>query len=399
MLKEYLTRIANAIRGKICPPNLFNHNMGIKLILDISGYGRTSTGFYMITKTSSFDRSHMLFDLGLVNDYCGKTLTLSCKRNIAEKTVYADLLLTKDFSALYTVEQRSLVLDGENGYFTVSFPATPTQNDTHLCLRLYASKLPEGTRVEFNDIMLTESDGPVSYRPYGENEKINAQDFPDKVNEVYSLGKEVGEDIGKKSQYDEFWDDLQRNGTQMNWSYAFSNKDMWTQENMEKVKYKTLYGNYFSVVFIQNTSITDLSMFSFKGGLTPYGEIAPYVFSNTFAGCTNLVKCMPINCDMVSYFTSAFNGCTALEELILSGKLGRSGLDLKWSKKLSKESIESVINVLSTTASGQNVILSQTAVDKAFETSEGANDGSTSAEWEALANTKMNWTITLTEVQ
>jgi hypothetical protein len=33
------------------------------------------------------------------------------------------------------------------------------------------------------------------------------------------------------------------------------------------------------------------------------------------------------------------------------------------------------------------------AVNKAFETSEGANDGKTSTEWETLIGTKTNWTI------
>lgn len=224
------------------------------------------------------------------------------------------------------------------------------------------------------------------------SEKINAQDFPDKVSEVY--------EAGKQAQYDEFWDSLQRGGTEyMYYGYAFANRDIWTQENIEKVKYKNLRANYLSVMFVGNTSITDLSMFTFESRKDQYGSTVQEGFTSTFNGCTNLVKCMPINCNMVYNFTNAFGGCTSLEELILSGTLKRSGLDLKWSKKLSKESIESVINVLSTTASGQNVILSQTAVDRAFETLEGANDGSTSAEWEALANTKMNWTITLTEVQ
>lgn len=107
---------------------------------------------------------------------------------------------------------------------------------------------------------------------------------------------------------------------------------------------------------------------------------------------------MPINCDMVYAFTNAFNDCTALEELILSGSLVRGGLDLHWSTKLNKASIESVINALSDTTSGLAITLSKAAVDKAFETSEGANDGSTSAEWDALGGInrpRQNWTISL----
>lgn len=63
--------------------------------------------------------------------------------------------------------------------------------------------------------------------------------------------------------------------------------------------------------------------------------------------------------------------------------------------KLSKPSITSIINCLSTTTSGLTVTLSKTAVNNAFETSEGVADGSTSQEWLNLVATKTNWTISL----
>ena len=50
---------------------------------------------------------------------------------------------------------------------------------------------------------------------------------------------------------------------------------------------------------------------------------------------------------------------------------------------------------LSTTTTGLTVTFSKTAVDKAFETAEGANDGSTSPEWLALVATRPNWGIGL----
>lgn len=200
-------------------------------------------------------------------------------------------------------------------------------------------------------------------------------------------GKEQGiaEGIeqGKQAEYDAFWDAFQKNGTEpMYYGYVFANRDLWTQENIEKVKYKHLLANYFSVVFNGNTSITDLSAFSFEYA----GSLL--TLSSTFSGCTNLKKCMPINCDMVYAFTNAFNNCTALEELTLSGTYNsrtKDPLDLHWSTKLNKASITSVINALSTTTSGLSVTFSQTAVNNAF----------TSDEWSALIATKQNWTISL----
>ena len=47
-------------------------------------------------------------------------------------------------------------------------------------------------------------------------------------------------DAGKQAQYDEFWDDFQKNGTEyMYYGYAFANRDVWTQDMIEKVKYKS----------------------------------------------------------------------------------------------------------------------------------------------------------------
>ena len=65
------------------------------------------------------------------------------------------------------------------------------------------------------------------------------------------------------------------------------------------------------------------------------------------------------------------------------------------SKKLLKASITNVIEHLSVTASGQTVTFTQIAVNNAFETTAGAGDGSTSAEWQSLIAPKSNWTISL----
>ena len=62
---------------------------------------------------------------------------------------------------------------------------------------------------------------------------------------------------------------------------------------------------------------------------------------------------------------------------------------------LSKDSMLSVFSCLSADVSGKTLTLNKEAVDKAFETSPGAADGSTSAEWLALVAEHSNWTISL----
>ena len=53
------------------------------------------------------------------------------------------------------------------------------------------------------------------------------------------------------------------------------------------------------------------------------------------------------------------------------------------------------MTVISDNVTGQAVSVKKDAVNIAFETSAGAGDGSTSAEWLALVATKTNWTISL----
>ena len=90
-----------------------------------------------------------------------------------------------------------------------------------------------------------------------------------------------------------------------------------------------------------------------------------------------------------------FEECNALENLNIEGIITASGIDLHWSTKLTKASIISIINALSSSATGTSITISKTAVNTAFQTTDGASDGSTSEEWLGLVATKSNWTISL----
>lgn len=92
--------------------------------------------------------------------------------------------------------------------------------------------------------------------------------------------------------------------------------------------------------------------------------------------------------------TSALAQLPALRELRFQGSI-QADLSVKGSKLLSKDSIQSLLPCLSGTVSGKTLSLSLQAVDTAFETAEGAADGSNSAEWTALVDSKPNWTISL----
>ena len=243
------------------------------------------------------------------------------------------------------------------------------------------------------------------------------QTIYDNVPKVYEAGKAEGIEQGKKSQYDEFWDTYQDYGNRRNYAAAFGGQG-WNDATF-KPKYDIVVENP-DMTFGQWCAITDLGKALKASGVTYTlnttqfgrmfqnftGEVISGIIHNyeiramsySFYGCQNLVRIdytIPLSSTGACSFDRVFVQCYALEHLRLSGVIGKNGFDVKDCTKLSKESIESIINALSTSTSGLTVTLSKTAVDTAFETSVGAKDGSTSAEWKALADTRPNWTKSL----
>ena len=116
-----------------------------------------------------------------------------------------------------------------------------------------------------------------------------------------------------------------------------------------------------------------------------------------FNKCTKLHTIeMPLDFSSVTNATQCFDGANALVNVSLV-KESLKVSTIFTSTLLSAESIQSITDGLATGVTGQTLTLSRTAVNKAFETSEGANNGSTdeNSVWHNLIATKPNWTITL----
>ena len=200
-------------------------------------------------------------------------------------------------------------------------------------------------------------------------------------------------EAGKKAEYDAFWDAFQGNGTRGAYLYAFS---MATQlygwnDTIYNPKYPIIADDGYGVqeCFRGNTVITDTKV--------PIIDKVGNIYS-IFNGCKNLKRVESLTLEVpVTKANTAFFNCIELEEInvICNGGSFAADLSLKYSTKLSRASITSIINALSATTSGLTVTLSKTAVDTAFETTAGAGDGSTSAEWQSIIATKSNWTISL----
>ena len=116
--------------------------------------------------------------------------------------------------------------------------------------------------------------------------------------------------------------------------------------------------------------------------------------SNTFAACLYLKRIRKLIVAETTQYSYNFGSCNSLEEITFEGIIGNN-INFAPCKKLNKASITSIITHLSSTTSGKTLTLSKTAVNKAFATTEGGTDGSSSDEWAALIATKTNWTITL----
>ncbi len=223
-------------------------------------------------------------------------------------------------------------------------------------------------------------------------------------------------DSGKQAEYDKFWDDYQQNGNRTNYEYGFSGRG-WTDETF-KPKYDI-------------TPTSDTNMFCFCGVTDMIkaldnagvkldlsrGVGGSYLLQNTlitrfptidasnrraidyfFLGNQNLeyVEKVILKSDGSQTFNNySFMNNPNLKDIRFEGVIGKNGFNISSSPLLSKASIESIINALSTVTSGLTVTLSKTAVNNAFETSTGLANGSTSQEWLDLIATKSNWTISL----
>lgn len=227
----------------------------------------------------------------------------------------------------------------------------------------------------------------------------------------------IGHTDGVKTQYDEFWDDYQDNGNRGNYEYAFAGLG-WNDENF-KPKYDIVPVEATHI--FTNTAITDIIGCLNKAGVvfdfskcistayimqgSQYATNFPTVdlrkrthCNYGFFNCPKLhtIEKVILKDDGSQGFTDySFGQNPELVEIRFEGVIGKNGLNLQWSTKLSRQSIASIISCLSSTKTGLSITLSLAAVNKAYERSEGANDGSSSAEWSLALAAAPNWTINL----
>lgn len=261
-----------------------------------------------------------------------------------------------------------------------------------------------------------------TFRSYtGNTSKLTLDDMPSEIIEVYIKGEddgrlqgfesghEEGLEEGQKAEYDRFWDAFQQNGNRTEYTFGFSGRG-WTAENF-KPKYDIIpIGSMYMCFrnFVANLDLkalfeslgitfdtskaTDLQYAFYNTGFTRIGTLDFSSVTNasaltqTFFNCPVLETIDKIKLATTSgEFSGTFGNMRSLKNITFDGEINRNGLNLQWSTKLSKASIESIVSALSATTSSLTVTLSKAAKEAAF----------TAEEWATLIATKSNWTISL----
>ena len=229
---------------------------------------------------------------------------------------------------------------------------------------------------------------------------------------------DAGVSAGKKSEYDLFWDTYQNDGKRRYYERAFEDTTnggrRWIYDATYRPKHpmKPLNAqNMYSYCRLPYSAIAEVD---FSECTDFYSTFAYFAISDedrrfpaidmrmatrtqaVFAWSTGIKKIEEISVSEATPYQLMFNGTSNLEEIRFKGTIAQNGLDFKSCTKLSKESIEDVIEHLSDSTGGLTVTFSKVAVDKAYEKSEGANDGSDCSVWLDDKNDyKPNWTIAL----
>lgn len=242
----------------------------------------------------------------------------------------------------------------------------------------------------------------------GKEELLKLEEMPEEIGEVF--------EAGKKAEYDAFWDAYQDNGTKQDYRYAFAGEG-W---NLNTFNPKYSIDDYIIsgasmfcytrnldidlVEFLKERNIVikfmpfnDINYCFSYSKITRIGEISLLETNSAQVDCFGNSEVKTIDLIRIKENTDLdymFRRATKLENILFEGVIGNN-INLQWCERLTKNTITNIIETLSINAENKPLILSLTAVNNAFETSQGAADGSTSEEWLSLANSKSNWNIAL----
>lgn len=244
----------------------------------------------------------------------------------------------------------------------------------------------------------------------GISNKINPQDFENKIDDVYNAGKQV--------EYDAFWNQFQENGNRTSYTRTFTEESgvaCWSKGFTPKYPLKVAYGstqaNFMFYHFGESlNSPVDFVDFMQENGITfycnhpslpstdylavynstfSYSKIShlPKLFVDrtlqyTFENCSHLVTIDELRFygSSSSNASTSFYGCSELQNITFTGSLQGGGINLFSARKLTHASIMSLINILydysastttKTVALGPSNLAKLTDEEKAIATAKG----------------------------
>lgn len=227
--------------------------------------------------------------------------------------------------------------------------------------------------------------------------------YSDGYDSGYYQGLDSGYSEGQQSEYDRFWDNYQDYGNRTNYTHAFGGLG-WTDETFQP-KHTIRATGWIERMFY-NSGIKNLVL----SGVADFSAVTDcrYMFTDSLIESIDVVDFSNIaeirdpfyyvpylhtigKLKLSSNGSQTFSGdwmyASNLRNITIEGKFGND-VSFYLCGNLTKASITSIINALSTSVSGKTLTIKQVAVTNAF--------GSTTASaWTSLINTRKNWTISL----
>lgn len=213
---------------------------------------------------------------------------------------------------------------------------------------------------------------------------------------------------GKQAEYDAFWDAFQSSGTRTYYADAFRGATFEYIRPKHKITPKDKGGAsriFYDCKFLKKAEAAYIDFSQIPRGshisetyyntftmcyaleeVEDIGFVPTFGYGSTFNVCTSLKKIAVIRADADTQFLNdTFGKCIALEEITFEGEIG-SDINFQWSTKLTRASIENIINHLSDNVSGNKLALSKAATENAFPVWD---------DWGALVMAHPNWTLEL----
>lgn len=219
--------------------------------------------------------------------------------------------------------------------------------------------------------------------------------FSDGVKNGFDAGYNTGHQDGKKAQYDAFWDVNQKNGTRMNYQYAYVGSGFNFDNFYPKYDIAPI-GAFNQAFALWNTSATahkgslkkrlescgvtlDLSKatamtqaflrtwFTELPAIVLPGEVRNY---QIFSDCIYLETIEKLIVTEKTGFDECFKGAAALKNIQFEGIIAHNGLDFSDCPLLTKESILSILDCLkdySQTGTTHSVTLGSVNLSKLTE--------------------------------